>query len=245
MEEAFAHEECMICLEPILSGNQVDVFIDELNRRSCEHFLCSKCARLYVNSRKCPLCLTVFSRTETIELDNPDRIFDLIDLDRSGKLDRVEVEKGLRLLSPVHRGDLRQYVNSVWCDWDANGDGELSKDEFRIVCQEISVIGLRNQNVRTSPPFVEDPGRFFQFWDEDNNGVLNCAELLRAFIHCFGCTGDVAIISELADSLQAIIVAYDDNGDGVMNRSEFMDFHRTYADIIWEFQRTLVNTHAL
>ena len=67
-------------------------------------------------------------------------------------------------------------------------------------------------------------------WDEDGSGELEFEEVVRAFAKSFNI--DVAGISQLRESLQAVWCVFDTDGSGAIDRQEFMAPNGGLADTV-------------
>ena len=96
--------------------------------------------------------------------------------------------------------DIEQFINLA----DVNGDGSITLDEF--------IEGARKWQAQAAEVKLKEA---FEFFDHDKSGTIESEELLQAlnFLPNFS-----------IEKATAIIKKYDENGDGLMDYLEFMNF---------------------
>ena len=73
-------------------------------------------------------------------------------------------------------------------------------------------------------PPLTDLDRWFDFFDRDNNGVLDKEETVAAVAQTYGSHGKLVDIASIRESVYGMWVAFDKNNDGGINKREFMSF---------------------
>lgn len=232
-QAAYDQNECTVCLQPIQALGQVAVFIKD-QRRLCQHYVCPGCTTTLRG--QCPLCRRPFDGCQVVPIHDPQRVFELLDLDQSGQLDQNEVTKGLEMMLPVRHSDMSSYVQRNWAQWDRDRNGVLCRQEFLSVLQmaqrdfrvgsgadSISNTSSSPATQGALPDLLRQPAEFFQYWDTDRSGSLSHGELLRAFIHAFALTGNSTAIRDLQESIGALFVVFDDNNSGNFEFQEFLE----------------------
>ena len=156
-------------------------------------------------------------------------LFDLVDRDASGFLDAAEGRTYLSLMG-CDPADLEYYWSDLRRCADTDGDGRVSKTEFNkylLSDMELDDDGrfmdleherkLRRQIVR-----MGDAGmlcsKLFDCLDQDGSGYLEHSEV-RAYLEMSGCAEH-----EIEYYLKDLLRVADKNGDGVVEKVEFLDY---------------------
>eukprot|EP01048_Picozoa_sp_COSAG05_P015175 COSAG05_NODE_1800_length_4061_cov_1.555780_2_plen_276_part_00 len=156
-------------------------------------------------------------------------LFDLVDRDASGFLDAAEGRTYLSLMG-CDPADLEYYWSDLRRCADTDGDGRVSKTEFNkylLSDMELDDDGrfmdleherkLRRQIVR-----MGDAGmlcsKLFDCLDQDGSGYLEHSEV-RAYLEMSGCAEH-----EIEYYLKDLLRVADKNGDGVIEKVEFLDY---------------------
>jgi calcium-binding protein CML len=168
-----------------------------------------------------------------------DKLFDSFDRDHSGKLSFKELQMKLSQEVPIEQLmavlSKPEYCNRMFElfheEWDKDGDGTLSKEEF--------VAAMESLGVQASDP--ESLNDLFRMLDEDNSGAISLKELehcLRWVRSCDECQklrseaytfdGTLSIQQQIKRALAANAVRvldlfreWDENGDGLISEAEF------------------------
>eukprot|EP00756_Hemistasia_phaeocysticola_P021449 Hpha_TRINITY_DN15776_c2_g1::TRINITY_DN15776_c2_g1_i3::g.38733::m.38733 len=119
---------CAICLEPLWRGRAGVLMKD--GGRVCRHLLHYRCVASATAKRSkiCPLCRAEGDEVVRVPRphENPERWFELMDVNREGALTKVEVLDGLRAQLDVDEDGLSDLVSDAWAKRDVEGAGVLS-----------------------------------------------------------------------------------------------------------------------
>lgn len=173
------------------------------SRRCCGHYFHKDCAHYLLKSVKgsgqtasCPVCGVSFSEVKLMPdlAENPRDWFAVCDVDFGGELDAYEVVEALGCVLPVNRHKLEKNVKAHWHEWDPDGDGTITLQEFIAPARGlrdwlISHIGMLRAEAapkpNTVPSLDRNPREWFHYWDRDNSGTLEKDEVVRALIRTF------------------------------------------------------------
>ena len=133
------------------------------------------------------------------------QIFKAMDSDGNEDLDRQEIfdNKDKFLLDPADimtDDDIENFINLA----DVNGDDSIDLEEF--------IEGARKWQAQAAEVQLKEA---FEFFDQDKSGTIESSEMLNALSFLEGFDEEKAA---------SIIAKYDDNGDGLMDYLEFMNF---------------------
>ena len=149
-------------------------------------------------------------------------LFDEIDDDESGELDREEVGQLLENLGGKLKPDV---LSSAMQELDKDGDGTVTFDEFLKWWQNIrsdraggsqwaAIINMRNRELQEE----EELRALFETTDKDGGGTIDAAELGML-------TGDLGLalsVPEVQEAMRDI----DDDDSGEIDFEEFYDWYR-------------------
>ena len=133
---------------------------------------------------------------------NACKLFNQIDVNGDGKINKQEFFKGLQ--SKIKSDTLQQDVDQIFKNIDMDNNGYIEYEEF--VRAAVSKERFINENVL----------RFaFRYFDKDGSGEITFDEIEDVFRE------SVADKNKVHESLQKIIGEVDSNGDGVISFEEF------------------------
>ena len=133
---------------------------------------------------------------------NACKLFNQIDVNDDGKINKDELYKGLK--TRLRMKNLKKEVDIIFKNIDMDGNGYIEYEEF--------VRAAVNKEF-----FVSDEVIYFafKFFDKDNSGTITFDEIKEIFL-------DSMIKKSKEDiSLKKIISEVDKNGDGVISYEEF------------------------
>jgi len=208
--------ECPICFDPLVD----DAVCRMMNtqQRSCGHYIHTRCC---IQFTQCPMCRAPFTSVADMpSIEDPGAWFAAVDSDGNGWLSRLEVLSALRATCDVEDLEISE---SLWRQWDANGDGRITFEEiFRPQGGLLAYVHRFQRNRLVDPPPFEDRYRWFQFWDENRTNSLDRSEVHRALVKTFDLARDLARIQTMADTLATVWCLFDDDGDGTISFDEFV-----------------------
>ena len=138
------------------------------------------------------------------EVINACKLFNQIDVNGDGKINKEELLKGLK--SKIKSDTLEQDVEEIYNKIDMDNNGYIEYEEF--VRAAVSKERFLNENVL----------RFaFRYFDKDGSGAITFGEIEDLF------KDSVSDKSKVHDSLKKIIDEVDSNGDGIISFNEFSD----------------------
>ena len=138
------------------------------------------------------------------DIVNACKLFNQIDVNGDGKINKSELLKGLR--SKIKSDTLEQDVEQIYNNIDMDNNGYIEYEEF--VRAAISKERFINETVL----------RFaFRYFDKDNSGEITFDEIEAVF------KDSVADKNKVHESLKAIVQEVDTNGDGQISFKEFSD----------------------
>eukprot|EP00666_Eupelagonemidae_sp_cell4sb_P010390 gene10390-8549_t len=151
---AGAAAECAICFDP-LWRLPLGVFVDERRRRVCRHYFHHRCVAGMLSLR-CPLCRQKFDRcieVPSVAVD-PQRWFELVDVDGDGRLREGEVADAMKASADVDEDAAEALVRAHWAEWDVRNTGSLE------YAQMYGVAGMIRRHLpRTSSGRLRRPRR--------------------------------------------------------------------------------------
>lgn len=238
------HAECPLSFKPLYQG-PVAIFVDRTGKRigtqfyrldAAEEFLAREAAQ--DRDAKCPQTQQSIARLQAVPsiLEDPKHWFRACDADGDKKLSRDEVVAALKAQLPLDNKAIDRFRtdDSSWRKWDMDGSGFIEyqeimdedkgllkfvRDAFAGATKELPVPDLR-----------KDRDAWYMRWDEDGSGELEFEEVLRAFAKSFNI--DVAGISQLRESLQAVWPIFDTDNSGAVDRKECMVPREGLADTV-------------
>ena len=135
---------------------------------------------------------------------NACKLFNQIDVNGDGKVNKSELLKGLQ--SKIKSDTLAEDVDQIYKNIDMDNNGYIEYEEF--VRAAVSKERFLNENVL----------RFaFRYFDKDGSGEITFDEIEAIFKE------SVTDKSNVHDSLKKIIDEVDTNGDGIISFTEFSD----------------------
>jgi len=173
------------------------------SRRCCGHYFHKDCAQYLLRAMKgsgrpasCPLCGVSFSEVKTMPdiQRNPRDWFAVCDVDFGGELDAYEVVEALGCVLPVNRHKLEKNVKAHWHEWDPDGDGTITLEEFikpggGLKDWLMKHMGMLKADATGKPDTVpsidRNPREWFHYWDRDGSATLEKDEVVRALIRTF------------------------------------------------------------
>jgi hypothetical protein len=109
--QALKHAECSICFEP-LSAGPVGVFLNDSGRRVSPHFFNLDAAREWLRSGNghCPLTRQPITSVAAVPdvREDPHGWWQVVDVDRDGRLSRHEVLEALKAQLPINSVRIQQ-----------------------------------------------------------------------------------------------------------------------------------------
>lgn len=172
------------------------------SRRCCGHYFHKDCAHYLLRAMKgsgraacCPTCGVSFSEVKLMPdlAQDPRDWFAVCDVDFGGELDAYEVVEALGCVLPVNRHKLEKNVKAHWHEWDPDGDGTITLQEFIQPVRGLKDWILANLNLLSCkkieggavPSIDRNPREWFHYWDRDGSGTLEKDEVVRALIRTF------------------------------------------------------------
>ena len=135
---------------------------------------------------------------------NACKLFNQIDFNGDGKINKGELLKGLQ--SKIKSDTLEQDVEQIFKNIDMDNNGYIEYEEF--VRAAVSKERFINENVL----------RFaFRYFDKDGSGEITFDEIEDVFKQ------SVTDKAKVHESLKKIISEVDSNGDGIISFTEFSD----------------------
>ena len=133
---------------------------------------------------------------------NACKLFNQIDTDNDGKINKDELYKVLK--SKLKVKNLKKEIDTIFNKMDMDGDGYIQYEEFVRAC-------VNKQS------FISDEViKFaFKFFDKDNSGEITCEEIRNVF------EDSIVKKSKEDNSLKKIMEEVDENGDGIISYEEF------------------------
>lgn len=177
--------------------------IRQYSRRCCGHYFHKDCAQYLLRavqgsgqSAACPLCGVSFCEVKAMPdlARDPRDWFAVCDVDFGGELDVYEVVEALGCVLPVNRHKLEKNVKAHWHEWDPDGDGTITLQEFIqpqrglkdwIVGHLSMLITDGAQKQGAVPSIDRNPREWFHYWDRDASLSLEKDEVVRALVRTF------------------------------------------------------------
>jgi len=233
------YAECSICFDPLHEAPCVTLHRGP--HRSCRHLLHEKCVsalQLYSLQHRdaacCPECrgeFDNFQRLPPLELHALESWFRAVDCDRDGRLSRWEVNLVLKAQCKLDWDALEKHIDGpLWDRWDTDGSGFI---EFSELCHPGGllpyIIGVSDRFAYfaplAEPPALASTAAWFRFWDGDQNGCLDKAEIRRALIKTFNLGNHnsltIAKRCTMEESLQVAWPLFDPEGRGEIDLEAF------------------------
>lgn len=236
------HAECPLSFKPLYQG-PVAVFLDSGGKRVGPQFFRLDAAEAFLAQvgNSVPTCPVTHCRVARVQavpslLEDPKGWFRACDADGDKKLSREEVITALKAQLPLENRAIERFQadDAAWRSWDVDGSGYIEyieimdgdKGLLKFVRDSFS----RSSDELPVPDLRKDREGWYRRWDEDNSGELDFEEVLRAFAKSFRI--DVAGVSQLRESLQAVWVIFDTDSSGSVDRKEFMARNDGLADTV-------------
>lgn len=177
--------------------------IRQYSRRCCGHYFHKDCAQYLLRavqgsgkSAACPLCGVSYCEVKAMPdlARDPRDWFAVCDVDFGGELDVYEVVEALGCVLPVNRHKLEKNVKAHWHEWDPDGDGTITLQEFIqpqrglkdwIVGHLSLLITDGAQKSSQVPSIDRNPREWFHYWDRDASCSLEKDEVVRALVRTF------------------------------------------------------------
>ena len=148
------------------------------------------------------LAYLVHNFPQNIDVINATKLFNQIDLDDDGKINKDELYKGLKDRLKIK--DLKKEIDIIFTNLDMDGNGYIEYEEF--------IRGSVNKEFFVSDEVLDFA---FKFFDKDNSGEITYNEIKEVF-------KDSMVKKSKEDvSLKKIIDEVDTNEDGVISYEEF------------------------
>ena len=148
------------------------------------------------------LAYLVHNYPQIPDVINACKLFNQIDVDDDGKINKDELFKGLK--SRLNNKNLKKDVDLVFNNLDMNGNGYIEYEEF--------VRAAVNKNIFLKDEILEFA---FKFFDKDNSGEITLNEIKEVFLN------SVVKRSEEENSFKKIILEVDKDRDGKISYKEF------------------------
>merc|ERR1712124_183560 len=168
--------------------------------------------------RCCITCGSEFTDVKVIPdlVKDPRGWFTICDADFGGSLDREEVMDALGTVLPIERQKLEKAIKNHWHEWDPDGDGSISLQEFlspnrglkEYIMKHLGE--LKKDSVKARPDEVPNldthPREWFEYWDKDGSGTLERDEAIRAMIKSFCLTTWGEPVLQMAHDMREVAV---------------------------------------
>jgi Ca2+-binding EF-hand superfamily protein len=235
------HQECIVCYDQLYKQPVCQLVNDE-SHRVCSHLFHQDCIEGWADqvrdwteeddedyyppeSRRCPMCRADFCEAVLIpDLKIDSRAwFNSLDENGDGSLTYPEIIDGLKGQVPLDWTKIECDVDKLWIQWDKDGNGSISYEEFADEETGVFAYLMKNYpaNPRADPPnLIEDYEGWFDYWDEDNSGSLDKAEVTRALIKTFRMY-DMRQ-TEVRTIVNAVWAGFDTDNSGTIDRHEFL-----------------------
>ena len=148
------------------------------------------------------LAYLVHNYPQIPDVINACKLFNQIDVDDDGKINKDELFKGLK--SRLNNKNLKKDVDLIFKNLDMNGNGYIEYEEF--------VRAAVNKNIFLKEEILEFA---FKFFDKDNSGEITLNEIKEVFLN------SVVKRSEEENSFKKIILEVDKDRDGKISYKEF------------------------
>lgn len=125
------------------------------------------------------------------------KIFEMIDTDASGVIDRDELMNLYSVVTGLSSEDIEKQLSKI----DQNNSDKIDFHEFMLVMCDNEI--MHNQS------YLQEA---FDFFDQDRTGFIEKPELLECLAGCE------------EEEIVSIIRNIDSNGDGKISKSEFLKF---------------------
>jgi Ca2+-binding EF-hand superfamily protein len=173
------------------------------SRRCCGHYFHKDCAQYLLRAMRgsgraatCPICGVSFSEVKMMPdlMKDPRDWFAVCDVDFGGELDPYEVVEAVGTVLPVNRRKLEKNVKAHWHEWDPDGDGTITLQEFITPGRGLKDWIMKNLTMlraddalkpNTVPSIDRNPREWFHYWDRDGSGTLEKDEVVRALLRTF------------------------------------------------------------
>ena len=148
------------------------------------------------------LAYLVHNFPQNSDVINASKLFNQIDIDDDGKINKDELYKGLK--NKLKMKDLKKEIDIIFTNLDMDGNGYIDYEEF--------IRASVNKEFFVSDEVIEFA---FKFFDQDDSGEITYNEIKEVF-------KDSMVKKSKEDiSLKKIIDEVDTNGDGVISLEEF------------------------
>ena len=243
-------QECSVCYEA-LCDKPTAVFVKvDGKTRPCSHYFHAACARELLDhahqmtkeneenettsgkskqiSAACPICrVPVYGCVNVPSCKtNPDLWFDIVDVDRDGKVSPADLVTILRAQFLVDwRTIEKKLTTEIWPKYDAGNEGFISRDLLLkpggLLDFLLNTFEMRKRRYRNCPNLEHSPKKWFEYWDEDKSGSLDMEELIRALVKTFNLGVETRSLRGMADSVRAVWCAFDQDQKGEITLEEF------------------------
>lgn len=174
----------------------------------------------------CPLCRAEYDGILEVPNihQNPKAWFELVDFDRNGSLDAVELLEVFRAVLPLDCKKLEADMSSLFFQWDKNGDGRIRYDEIFGGGGLFAFVKETFRSTRQSecmPDIQKDRGAWFRYWDEDGSDSLDREEVIRSLVKTFRMSSEISQIRSLRELLAVLWSDFDPTAAGSINQRDF------------------------
>lgn len=156
-------------------------------------------------------------------------------------MDKREVEDALGAVLPIERGRLTRAIKQHWNDWDPDGDGVITVEEFvrpenglrSFIIDNLNFLKLEeNEQVHHSeiPNLDTHPRQWFEYWDQDISGTFEKDELIRAMIKsfCVSSWGE-PMLQQALDMRKVAFFVWQDQGYHEFDSLGFEEFMKPHG----------------
>lgn len=228
--------ECPVCCFEL--WRQPVAVLRNHSKRSCPHYLHRECASYLLRGAAiCSICGERFSEVKPLPdfAREPKAWFTMVCVD---SMDKTETTVALACVLPCHVEALTREINERWEEWDADGNGTISIDEFlrpergmhAWVMRDLKALTEVKGGIQQAPVLDRTPRDWFVHWDTDKSGSLEKEELCRALVRTL-CISDKGQphIQEAREMILLVDSLWSALGYSPIERIDFEEFARPYG----------------